>query len=226
MDLNKLFSITEKLQRQTIGEPAWLSEKKTFEYSNQTIEVVVVLKAIRATQSIQSMKVLCDHGLFIDMSALFRCINDCSSEIYFLLEKYPEKSQHVDQFIKAFFEANIDGKWEIVTEHVETRKIHNAMVRVISGLKEDEGTRKRNLNVYKIFSGYIHAHYGHIMQIYGGNPRSFNLGGVNSIQYKNDQMQIVETAYDTVLLTLGFVAQKFGLREISKEILELLEIEN
>jgi hypothetical protein len=34
MDLDKLFSITEKLRIQAIGEPVWVSEKGVFEYAN------------------------------------------------------------------------------------------------------------------------------------------------------------------------------------------------
>ncbi len=41
MDLDKLFSITEKLQKQTIGEPSWIAEKQTFEYSERCLEIVV-----------------------------------------------------------------------------------------------------------------------------------------------------------------------------------------
>ena len=222
MDLDKLFSLAEKLRIQAIGEPVWIPEKEIFEYTSRSVEVVAVLKAIRAAQGVKSVYLLCENGLFIDMGAIYRCISDCSAEIYFLLEQYPKTSGNVDKFINAFFETTIDGYLNVETEHVPTKKIHSAMVRVLTSLKQDEKARTIILNIYKTFSGYIHANYAHIMEIYGGEPlrRSFNLAGVPSVQQRKMHMELVEQAYLSVLYSIGFVASKFGLTEIYHEIVE------
>ena len=44
--------VTERLRTEAIGNPEWLQSKDVFEYPNQTIEVAVVLKIIRAAQGI------------------------------------------------------------------------------------------------------------------------------------------------------------------------------
>ena len=222
MDLDRLFSMTEKLRIQTIGEPVWVPEKQVFEYMNQSIEVVVVLKAVRAAQGIKSLVLLCENGLFIDMGAIYRCVSDCSSEIYFLLEQYPKSSGHVNKFVKAFFETTIDGYLNVETEHIQTRKIHSAMVRALSGFKENEETRARISRIYKTFCGYTHANYAHIMEIYGGIPPdlSFNLSGVPSVQQREKNMLLVEQAYLSVLYSIGFAAKKFGLTELYLEVLQ------
>lgn len=222
MDFNRLALTTEKFRIQAIGEPVWISQKKTFEYTNQTVKEVVVLKSIRATQGIKAMTLLCEQGLFVDMGAIYRCIHDCSAETYFLLEEYPKSSKHVDQLVKAFFEANIDGYLKVETDHVSTQKIHSAMVRVLTGLEKDEKTRVRILNIYKTFSGYTHANYAHIMQMYGGPPsdRNFKLSGVPSLEQKTMHMQLVEQAYLANLYSIGFAAHKFGLIDLYHEIVQ------
>lgn len=222
MDLDKLFLITEKLRIQAIGEPVWIPEKGVFEYTNQSIEVVAVLKAIRAAQGIKSLYLLCQNGLFIDMGAIYRCVSDCSAEIYFLLEQYPKKSGNVEKFVNAFFETTIDGYLNVETEHVLTKKIHSAMVRTLTDLKQDEEIRTRILNIYKTFSGYTHANYSVIMQSYGGvlPNLSFNLPGVPSVPQREMHMQLVEQAYFSVLYSIGFAAQKFGLTEIIREVVQ------
>ena len=224
MNLDKLFLITEKLRIQVIGEPVWIPEKRVFEYSDQSIKVVVILKAIRAAQGIKSLHLLCENGLFIDMGAIYRCVSDCSEEIYFLLEQYPETSDDVKQFIKAFFETTIDGHLNVKTRYVPTKKIHSAMVRALTISKQDEKIHASVTNIYKTFSGYTHANYSHIMQIYGGIPSNFNLPGVPSIQQRAMHMELVEQAYYSVLYSIGFAANKFGLAELFREVVQYCEL--
>ena len=88
----------ENLRKSSIGEPVWIDYKEVFEYSKHSLEEVVILKLIRAAQGVKSQVILCKEGMFIDMSALFRCVKDCIEEVYFLLEQYPEApSQHVNE---------------------------------------------------------------------------------------------------------------------------------
>lgn len=220
MNLELLFSFAERLRVEAIGNPTWIKEKGVFEYGNGGVEIVAVLKAVRAAQGIRSLDLLCRNGLFIDMGAIFRCVNDCTAEVYFLLETYPNKSAHVERFVKAFFETTIDGHLSTETEPVPTQKIHSAVVRALTGLEQDENTRTKILRVYKTFSGYTHANYSHIMQIYGGTypDLSFNVAGVPSVQQREMHMQLVEQAYLSVLYAIAFIAHVLGLSDLNTEI--------
>jgi len=98
-----------------------------------------------------------------------------------LLEEFPKTSSNVDQFVKSFFESTIDGYLSLETPPVPTKKIRSAMVRVLKD-RQDEETHIRIQNIYKTFSGYVHANYAHIMEIYNGGTLDFSLAGVSSIQ--------------------------------------------
>ncbi|MBA3966786.1 MAG: hypothetical protein H0X47_13655 [Nitrospirales bacterium] len=108
------------------GTPEWISEKQVFEYSTVSVEVVSYLKAVRAVQSLKSIRLLQENGLIIDLYTIGRCILDCVKEIYFLLEKYPEGSQTVEKFLQNFRESTIDYVLEEGTEAVPSKKIRNA----------------------------------------------------------------------------------------------------
>jgi hypothetical protein len=136
---------------------------------------------IRAAQGVNALNLLCRHGLFIDLGVIFRCVHDSDAEIYFLLEEFPKTSSNVDQFVKSFFESTIDGYLSLETPPVPTKKIRSAMVRVLKD-RQDEETHIRIQNIYKTFSGYVHANYAHIMEIYNGGTLDFSLAGVSSIQ--------------------------------------------
>jgi hypothetical protein len=221
--MNKLYQIqrwTEALQRKVIGEPQWIKEKATFEYPEVTVEVVSILKLTRAVQSLKSLELLCSNGLFIDMGTIYRCVADCISEIYFLLEKYPEKSSLVEKFIANFSQATIDRHLAPGTEQVLSKKVHNAMARVLSKSENNHQVQETIKRIYKTFSGYVHANYSHIMQVYGGSGGnlSFNLGGVPSDSQKLVHFQLVDQTIISVQQVIAFMAGTFGQYELCSEI--------
>jgi len=221
--MNKLHQIqqwTEELQRKVIGEPQWIEETNVFEYPEVTIEVVSILKLTRAVQGLKSIELLCSNGLFIDMGTICRCFADCISEIYFLLEKYPEKSNLVEKFIANFSQTTIDQHLDQKTEQVLSKKVHSAMARVLSKSGNYYQVGKFIKRIYKTFSGYVHANYSHIMQVYGGSGSklSFNLDGVPSDGQKMLHFQLVEQAIISVQQVIAFMAGTFGQHELCSEI--------
>jgi len=60
---------------------------------------------------------------------------------------------------------------------VPTKKIRSAVVRVLKG-RHDDATRNLLERIFKTFSGYVHASYAHIMEVYNGATFDFNLKGV------------------------------------------------
>ncbi len=216
MDLGKLNQLTERLRVESIGDPKWISEKHVYEYEEQTVEVAVVLKIIRAAHGINAMHRLCLSGLFIDLGAIYRCVSDCLAEVHFLLEEYPERSSTVDKFLKFFFSMTIDGHLQSAEEHVQSKKIHNAMVRSLTGKPQDEPVKKMISHIYQTFSGYVHAGYAHTMQMYGGAP-DFNIGGIPSMEQKVMHMKLVMEGQKSVTYSIAHASHKFGLNELYQE---------
>jgi len=131
--VSQVHELIEQLRKAAIGKPQHNEKKQVFEYQNQTIETVVILKLVRAAQSLTAVATLAEFGLFIDFGAIIRSFNDCIEDVYFLLETYPKQpSTHVEQYIKAFFEHTIDGIDEAETVAVKRAKIQSAVVRVLN----------------------------------------------------------------------------------------------
>jgi hypothetical protein len=148
--------LAEKLRRHAIGEPAWIPGKRVYEYSEHSVKVVGVLKLMRMAEGVAALNLLRANGLFVDMGAIIRCVQDCEAEIYFLFEKYPATSPDVEKFVKAFFEHTIDGYLDVETEPVPSRKIRAALVRVLRG-QHDHKLLESLQKVHETFCGYIHA---------------------------------------------------------------------
>jgi len=219
--IERLFTLIELVRKEAIGEPKWIKEKQVYEYADHSAKVVAVLKLVRAAQGVSSLNLLCRNGLFIDFGVIIRCVNDCHAEIYFLLENYPGSSSNVDQFVKSFFESHIEGYLSMETPPVQTKKIRSAMVRVLKE-RHDEETSTRINNVYKTFSGYVHANYAHIMETYNVRDLNFSLVGVPSIQQRLMRSEFVELSANSVLYSAAYIALKLGLRTLYSDLKNLV----
>ena len=209
-NLEHVHGLIEQLRKEAIGKPKWIDSKQVFEYDDHTAKTVAVLKLARAAQGITALSVLCKEGLFIDMGASIRCVNDCLEDAYFLLEDYPKSSTNVDKYVKGFFENTIDGYEAVETPPVLRQKIRSAMVRVLKG-GQDEAMRKIMERIYTAFCGYVHANYAHIMEVYNGGTDDFNLAGVPSTELRARRMQQFELAANSLLHAAAFTAHKLGL---------------
>jgi hypothetical protein len=226
MKLKELSELAEKLRKNVIGDPVLDEDKDVFEYSEKTIEVVVILKLLRAVQGVKSQILLCQNGLFTDMGALHRCVDDCDEEVYFLLEEYPKASEYVDQFIKSFFEHTIDGYDSAKTPAVSKKIKRSAALsfkraQIVDEelIRQSEKLIRMSQKKYKNLCGYIHADYAPIMATYGGifPNQSFNLLGVSSVPHKELYMQLANLSYITVLRCMSFVCSTFDQKEIEIE---------
>jgi hypothetical protein len=223
MELNRIHILIESFRKEVLGVPQWVAGKHAFEYSQQSVVTVVLLKLIRAAQGLSTLQLLCRAGLFIDMGSSLRGLNECVEEVYFLLETYPEKpSAHVEKFIKNFFEGTIDGYLSITTHQVQRDKIRSACVRVLRG-SHDDATQKLLERIYQTFCGYTHAGYANIMEVYDGSRDSFNLDGVPSEAVRRGWAEHFTLACNAVLMAGAFAAQRFGKQEYYKAMMKGVE---
>lgn len=223
MNLEKLNLLIEELRSCTVGDPVLQDHNGGFEYEQETLELAVILKLVRAAQALNSVHLLCRHGLFVDMGALYRCGLDANREVLFMLENYPKTSKHVDQFLKEFFSRKLDTHLESEEPTVETKKIHNAVVRFITGREQDEHYRQMVVNSHKTFCGYVHASYCHILQMFGGphGQHSFNISGIRSDEQYRLNHELVQTFFDTTVHTAAITSRHFGRPDIGEEFMSL-----
>ena len=209
------FDLIERLRRESIGNPQWISITRTYEYSEHSARVVAILKLVRAAHGIAALELLRLNGLFIDLGMVTRGVFDSVEEVYFLLEEYPNNSKHVDQFVKAFFESDIMGYLSAETNDVLKKHIRSARVRCLKD-RHDQSTQDLLERIFKTFSGYAHAKYAHVMEVYGGAP-DFNLSGVPSAAEKLKRAEHVVLQANSVIHAALFASQKLGLLELERD---------
>jgi hypothetical protein len=213
----RVLQFVERLRKEVIGVPQ-MQANGAYEYKEHSPKVVAVLKLVRAAQGVSAIALVVRSGFFVDFGALMRCANDSIEEIYFLLENYPGTNPNVDQFVANFFEKTIDDHLTGTTPQVQTNKIRAAVVRVLKDGKQDYKTQQRLEKIFKTFSGYVHANYAHIMEVYNGHADDFNLRGVPSVRQRQMREAFVEIEADAVLSASAFIARTLGLEALYQEI--------
>jgi len=226
MDLRVLAQLIERLRREAIGAPKRVAHGQhyAYEYEEQSAKVVAMLKLVRAAHGVSAMNVLAGKGLMIDFGASARGVYDSIYETYFLLEEHPKISSNVDQFVRGFFEMTISGFREARVPQVPTKKIRAAVTRAVMGT-QDEAYRTRLDRIFHAFSGYVHANYAHITEVYFEPDDSFNLLGVPDIEQRLGRAELVERAGVDVLLAASFAASRLGLSNIRDELFDFAESE-
>lgn len=219
MNLTRFHNLIEKVRKETIGEPVWIPEKEVCEYANRSVQVVAVLKLVRAAHGFTALHLLCKNGLFIDFGAIMRCVNDAVTEVYFLLENFPETSTSVDRFVDLFFQTTIDGYYK-KTRSVPTKEIKEAEIRVLRDGRVDEDAYKMIDNVHHTFSGYVHANYAHTMEVYNRQTQSFNLGGVPDLREYFKRAEYLDITQKSVLHSAAFIAWRLGLSDLKTELVQ------
>lgn len=227
MDLRVLAQHIERLRREAVGAPKLVmhGSLRAYQYEEQSAKVVAMLKLVRAAHGVSAMNMLAGEGLMIDFGALARGVYDAIYETYFLLEEYPKISSNVDQFVRGFFETTISGFREARVPQVPTKKIRAAVTRAVMGT-QDEAYRTRLDRIFHAFSGYVHANYAHITEVYFEPDDSFNLLGLPDIDQRLSKAELVERAGIDVLLAASFAASRLGLSKRRDEIFAFAESEH
>ena len=230
-NLSKIHQWLKTIENQCVvprvGAPVFVPDKQVFEFSTVSVEVVAYLKAVRATQSLKSIRLLIENGLIVDFYTIGRCILDCVTEIDFLLENYPKVSQTGEKFLQNFRESTIDDLLEDGTNVVPSKKIRNASARVRAeaGFTTVDEAKGKLDRPYKIFSGYVHSQYAHIMEIYGGYPidRAFKVEGLTSEKRKADYLPWIGELDEMVIHSLAYMAKQFSYEPVLREIIQHFE---
>jgi len=212
VDLRVLGRLIERLRREAIGGPRLIpyEDHHVYEYEERSVKVVAILKLVRATHGVAAMSALLAQGLLIDFGAAARGVYDAVAEVYFLFEKYPETSANVDQFVDSFFETTIREYLEQRVPPVPTKKIRAAATRAVLGV-HDEVYRAPMDRVFQTFSGYVHANYAHVMEVYFEPEDSFNLLGVPHLEPSLLRAEHIDQAGIAVSHAAWFVARSLRL---------------
>lgn len=200
-----------------------------FVYKSPTVKHVCLLKGIRIVSGLNALLVLFQAGYVTEMGVLIRTIGDCINDIYFLLEHFPDITPEVEKYLSNFFsedleETSIAQDQERKTHRTKARKIYASRARLLSEHINFSVGRDMVYKIYSVYSGYVHAAYPNIMEMYGGEPpHKFHLQGMKGTPRIADWEEILIAFIRSTTLVFGYIAEKYDMTDLVQEIRRVLD---
>lgn len=186
--LRKCIALLEEavvLFNKRIHQPNW--DGRHFRYKDPNPYTFLVLKMARMVTGFYSALLLTQKGLFEDAGAVHRVIIECSHDIDFVMEgltqdPFPEDKQKlVDNF---FQNDNLTPEQMLSTMRkqptIPRKKIYPTVGRFLSPENPDRPQRIVKV-IEELFSGYVHAAYPHVMEMYEGKGKEFQMRGIEAL---------------------------------------------
>jgi len=196
-------------------------------YEEPTVKHVCLLKAVRIVSGANALLVLLEAGYVTEMGVLIRTVGDCVNDIYFLLEKFPEIPVDVEKYIANFFSESIEDV-EILEDNrkvhrTKVRKIHASRARLLSEHTNLYIDRDMVYRIYSAYSGYVHAGFQSIMELYGGLPPKFHLDGIKGTPRVLHWEQRFISLLRRATLVFGYMAEKYNKPDLVRQVRNLID---
>lgn len=156
-----------------------------FRYENQTILLLMFLKAVKIASNNNAAMTLLRAGFVQETYALCRMIDESCDDIMFMAQLGEDKQASKDQrrFFREFFQEELENPGDPLSsakrDRVPRKNIHAALSRM-GGAESQNPSRDiavgRSLS--QAFSGFVHGSYGHLMELFGGPERRFHTRGL------------------------------------------------
>ncbi|MHC4619858.1 MAG: hypothetical protein ACYTEQ_19095 [Planctomycetota bacterium] len=199
-----------------------------FIYTQPTAKHVCLLKSIRIVSGLNALLVLLEAGYVTEMGVLMRTMSDCMNAIYFLLEHFPDATPEVEKYVSNFFgefldEPEIEPNLSRRRYRTKVKKIHASRARLLSEHINFSVGRDMVYQNYSAYSGYVHASYPNIMEMYGGEPpRQFHVEGMKGTPRIKEWEEVFVSFIRSAMLVFGYMAEKYGKAELIHEIRKMM----
>jgi hypothetical protein len=193
-----------------------------FRYRDPNPVIYLVLKMSRVVTGLYAALNLTKSGLFEDSGAICRIILECSHDIDFVMEglihdPFPGDKQ---EFLDSFFKNETltpDEMLRTMTKPatIPRKKVYPSVGRLLSPDNPDRQQRVAKV-LEESFSGYVHAAYPHIMEMYEGVSKEFRMSGIEArIDSWINQLAIT---IHTSLNQFSILAKSLALHELRNEL--------
>lgn len=218
----------------TVPPPTIVPQKNSFiyRYVERTAQQALVQKLARVCTTLTACHVLMQHGLVQEQGALQRILHELHEDITFLAYALVEgKLTPLHQaYLDAFYEEEFDHDDPVRSSQkrsmVKRAKIQAYISRIEgAGLDPSTGVALA-ATLTKVYSGYVHAASPQIMDMYGGSPPHFHVGGMLGTRRHIEHRLDLWNYYYRSIIAFGIAAKAFGDAELFTQIqIFILEFE-
>ena len=187
------------------------------EEHDKTIELAVVLKAVKATSALNACLCLMIAGHVQEIMALLRIVEECGNDILFLLIPDAEGNNTAKQeeYLHSFFAEEFTDPAKVLTSHqsrapVPFKKINAANAKMLGQTTNESDAAKMGEITFKTLSGYVHAAYPQIMEMFGGLNLKFHMRGMLGTPRMEETLVQLVNYIDRMNINLVLLCRRLG----------------
>ena len=207
-----------RLERQVPApRPIMLGTVHCFRFSQKTIKQAVVLKLTRTVSGLRAARILLEHGFVQEQAAIERIQGEIWEDVLFLVIALWRKK--VDplhkRYLDAFYQEEVNGAGNLIESDQKRSMVPRKKIQAYiadfqsEALNPSDGTKLLR-TITKAYSGFVHAAYPQIMEMYGGTPPRFWLSGMLGTPKIAEYGEDLWNYYYRGLLSFRQAASAFG----------------
>jgi hypothetical protein len=224
--IDEIGAVITELDRRA-PQPCLDRQHRSYRHKTQDRQLAAFLKCARSVSTLNACKVLIEAGHVLEVYTLCRSIDEANEDVSFLLlplsaEDEPQRGRYLCEFYQE--ELDVPGKpmeSSQSRDRVSRQRIQNALTRT-PGPKPMplEKMRKSADVIHKMFSGFVHGAYVHIMELYDScRPRLHISGFRGEPKIAECEESFVHNVYRTILAT-RMLCRSLGYEELDSRLHE------
>jgi len=184
-------------------------------YAEKTLEQVLLQKLARMISGLHAMTLLLDAGFCQETGILQRTLDDLEEDIMFLSigSISGDWTDRHDQYLEHFWSEDLDGGM------VKRDKIR-AYVNRAFGNDDPSSANDAGRELFKAYSGYVHAASVNIVDMCAGDPPRYHLAGMRDNPLYPDHLDDSWNQFFRALTSTVFIAKVFGDKLLVEERLD------
>ncbi|MCL6263182.1 hypothetical protein [Craterilacuibacter sp. RT1T] len=187
-----------------------------FRHIERTIHQAIVQKLARMVSTLRAAELLMEHGYLQEQAALQRVLDEIQEDVVFLAfgAMDAELSDLHSEYLAAFFEEEFDKESALESTQrrpmIPRKKIHAYLSRVPGAPSDKSTSVEVSRTVSKAYSGYVHAASPQVMDMFGGDPPVFHMGGMRGTERQDEHRADLWNYFYRGTSAFAFAAKAFG----------------
>lgn len=162
-----------------------VADQQQFRSEDRSVEAAVIQKLARTITGLRAVVVLLTAGLYQEVGAIFRMLDEFSEDIIFLCQALRDGhlSPLHNEYLESFYAEEFDNPENAFASSqnrptVSRRRIHAALAKIPESPVNPSDGQEVHRTLSQAFSGYVHGASVHILELYGGDPPRFHISGM------------------------------------------------
>jgi len=198
-------------------------DERGFRYLKPTYKHFILLRSCRMVSALNASISLARAGYVQEIGVVLRTAIEYYTQIEYVLlhrDDAGEPTGKAARFIVSFFEDNrrtaaLSSKKPFKLNQAD---VHDAVGKNLDEFGPEETGRKPATellsHVYIVFSNYVHGRYPESMDLFGGRPGHYHLGGMRGTPKDAENIEVIDTLITSVSNCLVQVVQGLRLYEV------------